>query len=191
MTVGNAGREMASSGRKALILDRDGVVHLERGYLWRAEEVEFLPGIWELCRKARDHGYVIVIVTNQSGIARGYYSEADLKKLMEWMAGRFQGEGVELAGWYYCPHHPQGHGEYRKECSDRKPGPGMILQAARDLNLDLSHSVMVGDRCSDVGAANAARVGRMFLIAGTEAGKCDGEYEAIDGLSAVTLALRE
>lgn len=180
---------MTSGRRRALILDRDGVVHREKGYLWRPEEVEFLPGIWELCRTARDQRYAIVIVTNQSGIARGYYSQGDLKKLMEWMGERFRDEGVELSRWYYCPHHPEGQGEYKKECTDRKPGPGMILRAARELNLDLSQSVMVGDRCSDVGASNAAGVGRMFLIAGTEARKCEGDYVAIDDLSAVKLAL--
>jgi D-glycero-D-manno-heptose 1,7-bisphosphate phosphatase len=182
---------MTTKECRALILDRDGVVHVEKGYLWRAEEVEFLPGLWELCRTARARGYVIVIVTNQSGIGRGFYSEEDLKELMEWMGGRFRDEGLDLAGWYYCPHHPEGQGQYKKECFDRKPGPGMILRAAEDLNLDLARSVMVGDRCSDVGAANAACVGRMFLLAGTEAGKCNGEYQAVGDLSEVTSALRE
>jgi D-glycero-D-manno-heptose 1,7-bisphosphate phosphatase len=179
---------MSLRGRRALILDRDGVVHREKGYLWRAEEVEFLPGVWELCRAARDKGFVIVIVTNQSGIARGYYSEHDLKKLMEWMGERFREQGVELAAYYYCPHHPEGQGEYGKECWERKPGPGMILRAAEELDLDLARSVMVGDRCSDVRAGNAAGVGRVYLLAGTETRKCTGEYEAIEQLGPELLA---
>ena len=181
---------MTIRGRKALILDRDGVVNREKGYLYRAAEVEFLPGVWELCREARDKGYVIVIVTNQSGIARGFYSEDDLRALMEWMGERFVEQGVEMAAYYYCPHHPEhGVGEYKRECVDRKPGPGMLLRAARELDLDLAASVMVGDRCSDVSAGNAAGVGRVFLLSGTEAGECGGAYISVDSLDAVTRVL--
>ena len=180
---------MTIRGRKALILDRDGVVNREKGYLYRAAEVEFLPGVWELCREARDKGYVIVIVTNQSGIARGFYSEDDLRALMEWMGERFVEQGVEMAAYYYCPHHPEGTGEYKKECWERKPAPGMLLRAAEELHLDLGRSVMVGDRCSDVRAAHGAGVGRMFLLTGTEEGTCQGEYEAVDALDSVRMAL--
>jgi D-glycero-D-manno-heptose 1,7-bisphosphate phosphatase len=180
----------AAAGRPALVLDRDGVVNRETGYLWRAEEVDWVPGLWELCRTARDAGFVIIVVTNQSGIARGMYSEDDLRSLMRWMGEQFRAQGVELAGYYYCPHHPvHGVGEYKRECEDRKPAPGMLLRAASDFNLDLAASVMVGDRCSDVGAANAAGVGRMYLLSGTEAGACPGEYIAVDDLEAVRAAL--
>ena len=175
--------------RKALILDRDGVVNREVGYLSRAEDVEWVPGIWELCRAARDAGFVLVVVTNQSGIARGLYSEDDFHALMRWMGEQFAAEDVTMAAYYYCPHHPEhGVGAYKRECPDRKPGPGMLLRAARELDLDLAASVMVGDRCSDVGAANAAGVGRMFFLSGTEAGECGGEYVAVDGLDAVRLS---
>jgi D-glycero-D-manno-heptose 1,7-bisphosphate phosphatase len=177
---------------RALILDRDGVVNREVGYLSRIEDVQWVPGVWELCRTARDAGFAIVIVTNQSGIARGLYSEDDFHALMGWFGERFLAEGVELEGYYYCPHHPEhGVGEYRRECTDRKPGPGMLLRAARELELDLAASVMVGDRCSDVGAANAAGVGRIFLLAGTEAGDCGGTYIPVDSLDAVRAELEQ
>jgi D-glycero-D-manno-heptose 1,7-bisphosphate phosphatase len=176
--------------RKALILDRDGVVNREVGYLSRVEDVEWVPGIWELCRAARDAGFVTIVVTNQSGIARGLYTEEDFHALMRWMGEQFAAEGVEMAAYYYCPHHPEhGVGKYKRDCADRKPGPGMLLRAARELDLDLAASVMVGDRCSDVGAANAAGVGRMFLLSGTEAGNCGGEYVAVASLDAVTAEL--
>lgn len=176
--------------RKALILDRDGVVNREVGYLSRPEDVDWVPGIWELCRAARDAGFVIALVTNQSGIARGLYSEEQFNSLMRWMGEQFAAEGVAMAAYYYCPHHPEhGVGEYKRECVDRKPGPGMLLRAARELDLDLAASVMVGDRCSDVGAANAAGVGRVFLLSGTEAGECGGAYISVDSLDAVTRVL--
>jgi D-glycero-D-manno-heptose 1,7-bisphosphate phosphatase len=175
---------------KALFLDRDGVVNREVGYLVRVEDVEWVPGLWELCCAARDAGYLLIVVTNQSGIARGLYSEADFHALMEWMQREFQAHGVEMAGYYFCAHHPvHGVGEYKRECDCRKPGPGMLLRAAREHGLNLAESVMVGDRCSDVAAANAARVGRMFLLAGTEEDACAGDYVAITELSEVASTL--
>jgi D-glycero-D-manno-heptose 1,7-bisphosphate phosphatase len=177
--------------RKALFLDRDGVVNREVGYLSRADEVEWVPGIWDLCAAARDAGFLLFIVTNQSGVARGLYSEDDLHALMRWMGEEFGAHGLELAAYYYCPHHPEhGVGEYKRECDERKPGPGMLLRAAAEFGLDLEESWMVGDRCSDVGAANAAGLRRMFLLAGTETAPCEGVYEAVASLAQVTAALR-
>jgi D-glycero-D-manno-heptose 1,7-bisphosphate phosphatase len=173
---------------KALFLDRDGVVNREVSYLSRIDQVEWVPGLWELCARARDAGFVLIVVTNQSGIARGMYSEADFHPLMAWMGERFRAHGVSMAAYYYCPHHPQeGIGEYKRECADRKPGPGMLLRAAQDFSLDLSQCVMVGDRCSDIAAANAAGVGTVFLLKGTETERCAGGYASIDTLSKVRL----
>jgi D-glycero-D-manno-heptose 1,7-bisphosphate phosphatase len=170
---------------KALFLDRDGVINREVFYLSRPEQVEWVPGLWQLCEAARDAGYLLIVVTNQSGIARGMYTETDFHALMAWMQQQFRDHGVEMAAYYYCPHHPRdGIGEYKRECADRKPNPGMLLRAARDFDLDLEQCVMVGDRCSDVAAANAARVGNMFLLAGTEAGDCEGKHLFVSGLLA-------
>ena len=170
---------------RALFLDRDGVINEEVGYLYLPADVRFVPGIFALCRTAQELGYRLVVVTNQSGIAREYYSVADFEALMAWMRGEFEREGVVLDAVYYCPYHPEhGVGEYRRESEDRKPGPGMLLRAAADLGLDLGASVMVGDRCGDVGAANAAGLRQAFLVPGTETGGCEGEYLAVSGLGA-------
>lgn len=175
---------MSEAGlRPALFLDRDGVINEEVGYLYRADEVRFVPGIFALLRTARRLGYVLVVVTNQSGIARGMYGEAEFQAVMDYMRGEMAGEGAGLDAVYFCPYHPtHGVGEWRREHEDRKPGPGMLRRAARELGLDLGRSVMVGDRCSDVGAARAAGLRRAFLLAGTEAAGCEGEYSAIGQL---------
>jgi D-glycero-D-manno-heptose 1,7-bisphosphate phosphatase len=176
--------------RKALFLDRDGVVNREVGYLSRPDEVQWVDGIWELCAAARAAGYLLIVVTNQSGIARGLYTEEEFHSLMRWMGEEFVQHGVELAAYYYCAHHPiHGVGPYKRECEDRKPGPGMLLRAAAEFGLDLEQCVMVGDRCSDIGAANAAGVGRMYLLAGTEDSPCAGEYWPVAALDEVRAAL--
>lgn len=171
---------------RALFLDRDGVVNQEVGYLYRTADVRWVEGIFPLCRTAVRLGYKLVVVTNQSGIARGLYTEADFHALMQWMRAEFLAEQAPLDGVYFCPYHPEhGVGEFKREHEDRKPGPGMLLRAARDLRLDLSQSILVGDRCSDIAAANAAGVARAFLLRGTEDGPCSGSYVEIDSLAAV------
>ena len=176
---------------RALFLDRDGVINEEVGYLYQPADVRFVPGIFSLCRTAQELGYRLVVVTNQSGIARRYYSVADFEALMDWMRVQLRGEGVALDAVYYCPYHPEhGVGEYRRESEDRKPGPGMLLRAARELGLDLGASVMVGDRCGDVGAANAAGLRQAFLMAGTETVACDGRFLPVNGLGEVESWLR-
>ncbi len=158
----------------ALFLDRDGVVNREIGYLYKSEQVEFMPGIFELCRSAQELNHKIIIVTNQAGIARELYTEADLHSLMEWMAAQFERERVRLDGYYYCPHHPEHAIErYRVDCPDRKPLPGMFFRASREHGIDLSRSLLVGDRCSDLQAGAAAGVGNLVLLAGTEVSTCE------------------
>lgn len=149
---------------KALILDRDGVVNLDKDYVHRREDFEFVEGIFDLCRAAAGQGYRIVIITNQSGIGRGYYTEADFHALTAWMKAQFAEEGIEIAAVYFCPYHPvHGLGEYKQDSYDRKPNPGMILKAARDFDLDLSDCILVGDRESDMKAARSAGVGHKVL----------------------------
>ncbi len=168
----------------ALFLDRDGVINHEVGYLHRAADVRFVDGIFPLCRAAQLLGYRLVIVTNQSGIARGFYSTEQFSELMDWMRAEFAREQVTLDAVYHCPYHPEhGVGEFKREHEDRKPSPGMLLRAARDHALDLIRSVLVGDRCSDIAAANAAHLRQAFLLAGTEPGPCPGRYLPIQSLS--------
>jgi D-glycero-D-manno-heptose 1,7-bisphosphate phosphatase len=145
---------------KALFLDRDGVINVDSNYVWRIEDFEFLPGIFELCRAAQTVGFLPVVVTNQAGIGRGYYTEQDFQTLTEWMLAEFSAHGIGISRVYHCPYHPtEGIGEYRRDSPDRKPNPGMILKAKDHLGLDLSQSVLVGDKDSDIDAGRAAGVG--------------------------------
>lgn len=172
---------------RALFLDRDGVINHEVGYLHKPEQVRWVPGIFTLCAAARDLGYQLVVVTNQAGIGRGLYSQADFDALTTWMQAEFAARQVPLAAVYHCPFHPEhGLGPYRREHEDRKPSPGMLLRAARDLALDLSRSLLVGDRCSDIAAANAAGLPHAFLLAGTEQAPCAGIFTPIAALDEVT-----
>ena len=173
-------------GRPALFLDRDGVVNEDFNFVYRAAEVEFVPGIFSLCRTAQELGYAVVIVTNQSGIGRGLYTTAEFEELMEWMRGEFRREGVEVTAVYHCPFHPKhGLGEFKREHEDRKPEAGMLRRARLEHGVSLEDSVMIGDRCSDIGAANAAGCRQAFLISGTETVGCGGSYLGVESLGEV------
>jgi D-glycero-D-manno-heptose 1,7-bisphosphate phosphatase len=144
----------------ALFLDRDGVINVDHGYVCSPQRTEFIEGIFELVQIANRCNHVVVVITNQAGIARGFYTEADFGRYMEWMAGEFARHGARLDAVYYCPHHPvAGRGEYLASCGCRKPAPGMILAAKEDLALDLANSILVGDKPSDMAAGEAAGIG--------------------------------
>jgi D-glycero-D-manno-heptose 1,7-bisphosphate phosphatase len=144
---------------RALFLDRDGVINIEKKYVYRIEDFEFTDGIFELCACAERLGFKLIVITNQAGIARGYYTVADYERLTEWMLDRFAGSGIRIERVYCCPFHPTaGIGEYRRESFDRKPNPGMILRAKDEFALNLSGSVLVGDKDSDIEAGRAAGV---------------------------------
>ena len=153
-----------ASKQKALFLDRDGVINIEKNYLYKIEDVEFVDGIFELCRHFQALGYLIIVVTNQSGIARGIYSEADFFKLSEWMIEQFKNEGITITHIYHCPHHP----EYSGECECRKPKPKMLLDAAASYNINMEDSILIGDHERDIEAAIAAKVGEQVLISSNE-----------------------
>jgi D-glycero-D-manno-heptose 1,7-bisphosphate phosphatase len=144
----------------ALFLDRDGIINVDRGYVCRPTDFVFVPGIFALARfAAQELGWPIVVVSNQSGIGRGYFDEATYRALTEWMCERFREEDAPLARVYHCPYHPtHGIGRYRADHDWRKPRPGMVLQAAADLNLDLAASALIGDKLDDMAAAAAAGV---------------------------------
>jgi D-glycero-D-manno-heptose 1,7-bisphosphate phosphatase len=150
---------------KAVFLDRDGVINKDTGYVHLVDDFEYIEGVFEACLALKKMGYLLVVVTNQSGIARGMYSEDDFHSLTEWMDWNFADKGVELDGIYYCPHHNEkGIGEYKQDCDCRKPKPGMLSDAAQFLKIDLSQSVMVGDKADDMRAAIAAGVGTSILV---------------------------
>jgi D-glycero-D-manno-heptose 1,7-bisphosphate phosphatase len=151
--------------RKALFLDRDGVINREVGYLHRIEAVEFIEGVFETCRQFQAQDYLLFIVTNQAGIARQYYTDADFQRLTDWMLAQFRQQGIQFTKVYYSPFHPQaGVGDYRRESLCRKPNPGMILQAQSEFDIDLEHSLLVGDKESDIAAGIAAGVPINVLV---------------------------
>lgn len=143
---------------KALFLDRDGVINYDPGYVYRIEDFEFMPGIFEALAGFMMLGYEIFIVTNQSGIGRGYYSEDDFAKLSKHMIDEFKSYGVEIKKIYHCPHTPS------DDCNCRKPKPGMILQALNEHNIDPQASLIIGDKPSDLESARRAGVESGYLI---------------------------
>ena len=140
--------------KKALFLDRDGVINIDKGHVFRSEDFEFTPGIFELCRKYQDKDYLIIVITNQARIAKGICTEDDFKKLTVWMFGEFKRNGVEISKVYHCPHHPDITGP----CNCRKPNPGMLLQAIKDFDLDISQCVLIGDKETDLEAGRRAGI---------------------------------
>lgn len=156
----------------ALFLDRDGVINIDHGWVHRREDFVWMDGIFELAEWATDTGLPIVVVTNQGGIARGFYDEAAFQSLSRWMIAEFAKRKVAIDLVVGCPHHPSGMvGELSVPCSCRKPAPGMILHAAELLNLDLGNSIMVGDKDTDMAAAEAAGIPHRFLLARPEPGQ--------------------
>ncbi|EQB35639.1 hypothetical protein M947_10180 [Sulfurimonas hongkongensis] len=146
--------------KRALFLDRDGVINVEKGYLHKIEDFEFIDGIFEVCKYYQQLGFIIVVVTNQSGIARGYYTQKDFKILTSWMIGEFLKQDIVISKVYHCPHHPKISGK----CSCRKPNPGMLIQASKDLDIDLSKSIIIGDKERDIEAGLAAGLKCTYLF---------------------------
>jgi len=145
---------------KALFLDRDGVINIEKDYLYKIEDFEFIDGIFDICKYYQNLGYIIIVVTNQSGIARKYYTEEDFSKLTSWMINEFSIHGIDIKKVYYCPHHPDISGK----CSCRKPNPGMLLDASKDFNIDLKNSLLIGDKERDIQAALNAGLNETYLF---------------------------
>ena len=151
--------------RKAAFIDRDGVLNEERAFVHRIEDFALLPGAIEALRALKAAGYLLVVVTNQSGIARGLYSESDYLALTEHIRDRLAAAGIKLDALEYCPHLPDAPvARYRLECDCRKPKPGMLWRAIRALDIDPSASLLVGDRLTDIEAGRAAGIGRCFLV---------------------------
>ena len=145
---------------KALFLDRDGTINVDYGYVHEKEKFEFLPGAIEFCRKAQDKGYALIVITNQSGIARGMFTERDYQALTRHMKREFRKAGVRITAAYHCP---------KLEGPDRKPAPGLFLKAQRRYGIDMAESVSVGDKPRDVEAGKAAGVGRNYMLDGEAA----------------------
>ena len=154
-----------ANAKRAVFLDRDGVLNSDNGYVSKVDDFEFIDGVIEACKALKEKGYLLVVITNQSGIARGYFSEEQFHTLTEWMDWSLADRGVDLDGIYYCPHHAEkGIGEFKIECDCRKPKPGMLLSAIEELNIDITHSLLVGDKVSDLQAGLAAGIKTNYLV---------------------------
>lgn len=142
---------------RAVFLDRDGTINVDKDYLHRLEDFEFIPRAIEAIQRLKEAGFLLVVVTNQSGIARGYFTKDDVDRLHAHMQKELARHGTSIDAFYLCPHHPDyGTGEGGSDCDCRKGKPGMLLQAAKDWNIDLSASIMIGDKRADLEAGRAA-----------------------------------
>lgn len=153
---------------KALFLDRDGIINIDKGYIHKPEDVEFVDGIFDLLKYAIDRGFDLFVVTNQAGVARGLYAESDVLKLHEFMSEKLKEEGITVKEFFHCPHHP----EFGGECLCRKPAPGMLLEAKDKYGINMAESMIIGDKRSDVQAGKNAGLSRCILVS--------GRYEASD-----------
>lgn len=141
----------------AVFLDRDGVLNQDTGYPYRPEQIVWTPGAAAAVRRLNQAGFLVFVVTNQSGVARGYYSEADVQALHRWMASELVIQGARIDGWRYCPHHPNAAvPAYRLACACRKPAPGMLLSLMEAWPVDRRRSFLIGDKASDLQAARTA-----------------------------------
>ena len=151
--------------KPAVFLDRDGVINVDRGYVHKRDDFEYIDGVFNAVKKCKDMGYLLVLVTNQSGIARGMFTEEQFETLTEWMDWNFAENDIDFDGIYYCPHHPEATVEqYKEVCDCRKPNPGMFISAQTFLDIDMENSVMIGDKKEDMMAAQAAGVGTRILV---------------------------
>ncbi|MEI8356685.1 MAG: D-glycero-beta-D-manno-heptose 1,7-bisphosphate 7-phosphatase [Deltaproteobacteria bacterium] len=138
---------------RAVFLDRDGTINVEKGYLHRIEDFHFIPGAAQAIKLLNDKGFLVIVVTNQSGIARGYYTAHDVSLLHRHVDVELARSGASVDAYYLCPHHPQGAiRKFAKDCKCRKPLPGMLLDAAEKLSIDLDRSYMIGDKAADLEA---------------------------------------
>lgn len=159
---------MMTEKKPAVFFDRDGVLNVDHGYTYRQQDFEWMPGAIETIQFFRAHHYQIFVITNQSGIARGYYTEEDVKSLHQFINEELAKHGAAIDAFYYCPHHTDGKvAEYQKSCTCRKPLPGMIHSAFEEWSVDHEHSFMIGDKPSDVEAAEAAGI-KGYLFTGDD-----------------------
>ena len=144
--------------KKAIFLDRDGVINEEVSYLYKIENFKFIDGIFEACQYFNSQGYEIIILTNQSGISRGFYTVRDYDKLMNWMLSKFSENSIRVLDTFYCPHIPE------SKCNCRKPKPGMFLNAMQKHKINMKNSWMIGDKETDIEAANSAGIKNTILV---------------------------
>lgn len=155
--------------KKAIFLDRDGVINHEVGYLHKIKDFKFINNVFEACLYFQSLGYQIIVVTNQSGISRGYYGESEFHQVNDWMLAQFKSQGIKILDVFFCPHGPE------DECECRKPKPGMLTQAQKKYGIDMDLSWMIGDKEADITAANAAGIQNTILV---KSGHAIDEYNS-------------
>ncbi|MBI2610916.1 HAD family hydrolase [Candidatus Kaiserbacteria bacterium] len=154
--------------RPAVFVDRDGVLNEDTAYASDPKVAKLLPGVAPAIKRLNEAGMIVIVVSNQSGIARGFHTESDTRAFNAELDAQLRAEGARVDGWYYCPHLPEGKvPEYAMECECRKPKPGMLLQAAREHDIDIASSFIVGDKESDIAAGAAAGAQTILVGAGT------------------------
>ncbi|MFU2114782.1 D-glycero-beta-D-manno-heptose 1,7-bisphosphate 7-phosphatase [[Pasteurella] aerogenes] len=171
---------------KAIFLDRDGTLNIDYGYVHEIDQFHFIEGSIEALQQLKQMGYLLVLVTNQSGIARGYFSEQQFLQLTEWMDWSLADRGVDLDGVYYCPHHPDGIGEFKQDCDCRKPKAGMLNQAIKELKIDPARSIMIGDKMEDMIAGKSAGIKTNVLVRSGKPISEDGEKLADHVIDSIT-----
>ena len=143
---------------KTIFLDRDGVINKEKNYLYKINDFEFIEGVFDACQQFQKLDYKIIIVTNQSGIFRGYYTESDFKRINDWMIEQFNFNHISILETFYCPHGPE------SECECRKPKPGMLLKAQKKYHIDMKKSWLIGDKEDDITAAIQSGINNTILV---------------------------
>lgn len=182
--------KLAGSLRKAVFLDRDGTINEEKNYLHRVEDFSFIPGVPQAIRRLNQAGYLVVVVTNQSGVARGFFELADVHKLHEHVNCLLAYDQAHVDAFFICPHHPEaGEGIWRQRCDCRKGAPGLLLQAARQMHIDLSRSFMVGDKDADMEAGLNAGCTPLLVLTGYGANTAPGIDPAIGRFASLVEAV--
>ena len=150
---------------KALFLDRDGVINLDYDHVYKKEDIKFFEGIFDLVREAKKKGYIVIIVTNQAGIAKKIFSEEEFINLMKWMVEQFLQRNAIIDDYFYCPYHPEFQEiKYKNYKYDRKPHPGMLLKAKYKYNIDMKKSIFIGDKLTDMIAGEKANIGKLIYF---------------------------
>ena len=169
---------------KAVFLDRDGTINADTDYIYKIADFNFLPGVKDGLRLLSEAGFTLIVITNQSGIARGMYSEADYMRLNEWMISDLKKAGIEIAASYFCPHHPDGYvRKYKIECACRKPKTGLFEKACSDFEIDKSQSYAIGDRMRDLTFCTQSLVRGVLLY--------NDKEERIGNIMKITGGLKE
>lgn len=154
---------------RGVFLDRDGTINIDKNYMYKTEDFEFVSGAVEGLKILYDLGYKLIVVTNQAGIGRGYYTEKDLEKLNKFMEDELLKHGIKIEKCYFCPHHKEhGIGKYKTDCECRKPKPGMLLEGIKEFDIDVEKSFMIGDKMSDAEAGINAGVTPIIVKTGKD-----------------------